>query len=83
MEPELASRDACSCRDQIPHSACSRPSPLRPRSNFTDTKALQAAALVVVVVGCLAYLGLIAKSFFVATHAEPRKVAEVRWGGRC
>ena len=37
----------------------------------------------VVVVGCLAYLWLIAKSFFVATQAEPRKVAEVRWGGRC
>lgn len=31
------------------------------------------------VVGCLAYQYLLAKPFFAATQAEPRKVAEVSW----
>ncbi len=84
--------EGCTCDARVPPlTPAPAPSPSPPslpqprRSNFTDTKALQAAVLVVGVVGSLAYLYLLGKPYFAATQAEPRKVAEVScgWAGAC
>lgn len=69
-----AARPRCTAAHALPPPARLPSSP--PCSNFTYTRALQAAALAYVIVASLCYLYFIARPYFATTQAESRKIAE-------